>query len=112
MRLEGKAIIVTGAAGGLGRQYAIRFAREGAPVAGLDGGQPWLHCHRRSIPSAGLVGMTMRRGRRETGLRPVCGAGGADWIPAYAGMTAWGWVRAFEAAAGERKRVDYARGSE
>ena len=36
MRLEGKAIIVTGAAGGLGRQYAIRFAREGARLTVAD----------------------------------------------------------------------------
>ena len=26
----------------------------------------------------------------ETGLRPVGGADGADWIPAYAGMTVMG----------------------
>ena len=36
MRLEGKAIIVTGAAGGLGRQYAVRFAREGARLTVAD----------------------------------------------------------------------------
>ena len=36
MRLQGKAIIVTGAAGGLGRQYAVRFAREGARLTVAD----------------------------------------------------------------------------
>lgn len=36
MRLEGKSIIVTGAAGGLGRQYAVRFAREGARLTVAD----------------------------------------------------------------------------
>ena len=36
MRLEDKAIIVTGAAGGLGRQYAIRFAKEGAKLTVAD----------------------------------------------------------------------------
>ena len=36
MRLEGKAAIVTGAARGLGREYALRFAREGASVAVVD----------------------------------------------------------------------------
>ena len=36
MRLQGKAIIVTGAAGGLGRQYAIRFAQEGARLTVAD----------------------------------------------------------------------------
>lgn len=36
MRLQDKAIIVTGAAGGLGRQYAIRFAKEGAKLTVAD----------------------------------------------------------------------------
>lgn len=36
MRLQGKAVIVTGAAGGLGRQYAVRFAREGARLTVAD----------------------------------------------------------------------------
>ena len=36
MLLQGKAIIVTGAAGGLGRQYAVRFAREGARLTVAD----------------------------------------------------------------------------
>ncbi len=36
MRLQDKAIIVTGAAGGLGRQYAVRFAKEGARLTIAD----------------------------------------------------------------------------
>ncbi len=36
MRLDGKVIIVTGAAAGLGRQYAIRFAKEGARLTIAD----------------------------------------------------------------------------
>jgi NAD(P)-dependent dehydrogenase (short-subunit alcohol dehydrogenase family) len=35
-RLEGKSIIVTGAAGGLGREYAVRFASEGARLTLVD----------------------------------------------------------------------------
>ena len=34
--LEGKAVLVTGAAGGIGRQSALLFAREGARVAAAD----------------------------------------------------------------------------
>lgn len=36
MRLQGKVAIVTGAARGLGREYALRFAREGACVVAID----------------------------------------------------------------------------
>lgn len=36
MRLEGKAAIITGAARGLGRAYALHFAQEGASVAVVD----------------------------------------------------------------------------
>jgi NAD(P)-dependent dehydrogenase (short-subunit alcohol dehydrogenase family) len=36
MSVDGKAIIVTGAAGGLGREYAVRLAREGANLTVAD----------------------------------------------------------------------------
>ncbi|MBI03501.1 MAG: short-chain dehydrogenase, partial [Acidimicrobiaceae bacterium] len=35
-RLEGKAVFITGAASGIGRQSAVRFATEGAQVAVVD----------------------------------------------------------------------------
>jgi 3-oxoacyl-[acyl-carrier protein] reductase len=35
-RLEGKVIIVTGAAGGLGREYSVRMAEEGAKLTVVD----------------------------------------------------------------------------
>ena len=35
-RLDGKIAIVTGSASGIGRQIALRFAREGARVAVAD----------------------------------------------------------------------------
>ena len=36
MKLQGRVAIVTGAARGLGREYALRFAKEGASVGVLD----------------------------------------------------------------------------
>jgi 3-oxoacyl-[acyl-carrier protein] reductase len=36
LRLQGKATIITGAAQGIGRAYALRFAREGAALAIVD----------------------------------------------------------------------------
>ncbi|MDH3687771.1 MAG: SDR family oxidoreductase [Myxococcales bacterium] len=39
-RLEGKRALVTGAASGIGAACALRFAQEGAAVAGLDVQQP------------------------------------------------------------------------
>ena len=36
MRLEGRAALVTGAASGIGRAVAVRFAAEGARIALLD----------------------------------------------------------------------------
>jgi NAD(P)-dependent dehydrogenase (short-subunit alcohol dehydrogenase family) len=35
-RHEGRVAVVTGGAGGIGRAYALRLAREGAAVAVLD----------------------------------------------------------------------------
>ena len=39
MRLEGKVVLVTGAAGGIGRAICRRLADEGAALALLAGGE-------------------------------------------------------------------------
>jgi len=35
-KLDGKVVVITGCAGGLGKQHAIRFAHEGAKLAICD----------------------------------------------------------------------------
>jgi NAD(P)-dependent dehydrogenase (short-subunit alcohol dehydrogenase family) len=35
-RLSGKACIITGTGGGMGREVAFTFAREGASIVGCD----------------------------------------------------------------------------
>lgn len=51
MRLEGKVAIVTGAAGGIGRASALRFAAEGARVVAADVNENGLAETAASVPS-------------------------------------------------------------
>ena len=53
MRLEGKVAIVTGAASGIGRASAVRFAREGARVLTTDLDTPHSEVARRAVEDAG-----------------------------------------------------------
>ncbi len=54
MRLEGRVALVTGAASGIGRAVALRFAREGARVALLDkADEPMLDSVAEEIGGAG-----------------------------------------------------------
>ena len=40
MRLKDRVVIITGAAGGIGKAYAVRFAREGAKLVLMDHADP------------------------------------------------------------------------
>jgi NAD(P)-dependent dehydrogenase (short-subunit alcohol dehydrogenase family) len=65
VRLKGRVVIVTGAAGGIGRGIALRFAREGAvvvvsdihrqPAVGRDGSSPTAEAIVEAGGSAGYV---------------------------------------------------------
>jgi len=60
MRLEGKTAIVTGAARGIGRTYAQRFAREGAAVALIDLLKDDARAVEREIREAGGRALALR----------------------------------------------------
>src|SRR5262249_51980238 len=64
-RLEGKVAVITGAGGGIGREHALLFAREGARVVVND-----LGCERdgtgRSDAAARVVGEIQARGGAAT----------------------------------------------
>ena len=55
MRLEGKVAIITGAASGIGRATAIRFAQEGARVLGADVNKDGLEVTVATIRDAGGI---------------------------------------------------------
>ena len=84
--LAGRVVLITGAAGGLGRQLALRFAREGATVAlwdvradALDEVFEWLTRTHKVAPSAvrrTVVDVADRRAveRAAAELAHACGA--------------------------------------
>ncbi|MBW2237188.1 MAG: SDR family NAD(P)-dependent oxidoreductase, partial [Deltaproteobacteria bacterium] len=62
-RLEGKAVLITGAASGIGAACAQRCAREGAQVAGMDVAPPSGECWsevEKSAPGAMFVTADVR----------------------------------------------------
>lgn len=60
MRLQGKAAVVTGAASGIGRATAIKFAAEGAKVLLADINEEGLETAVSAIRSAGGEALAMR----------------------------------------------------
>ena len=58
-RFEGKAVLVTGAAGGIGRAAAVRFASEGARVGLVDVSRDGLRETLAAVEKAGGSGVTV-----------------------------------------------------
>jgi NAD(P)-dependent dehydrogenase (short-subunit alcohol dehydrogenase family) len=58
-RFEGKAVLVTGAAGGIGRAAAVRFASEGARVGLVDVSRDGLRESLAAVEKAGGTGVTV-----------------------------------------------------
>lgn len=58
-RFEGKVVVVTGAAGGIGRAAAVRFAAEGARVALVDLSREGLRESRAAVEGAGGTAVTV-----------------------------------------------------
>ena len=79
-RLEGKRAIVTGAASGIGRASAVRFAEEGAAVANEMGGQ--VHVIKNNIDQLfRLVGGNKSNGEKSSQERSKNEPGNEMMLP-------------------------------
>ncbi|MFN8517683.1 MAG: SDR family NAD(P)-dependent oxidoreductase, partial [Chloroflexia bacterium] len=58
-RFAGKVVVVTGAAGGIGRAAAVRFGQEGARVVAVDLGQTALDGVVAQVAAAGGEGLAV-----------------------------------------------------
>jgi NAD(P)-dependent dehydrogenase (short-subunit alcohol dehydrogenase family) len=58
-RFDGKIALITGAAGGIGRAAAVRFAAEGAPVGLVDVSREGLRESLAAVEKAGGTGLTV-----------------------------------------------------
>lgn len=92
MRMKGRTAIVTGAASGIGREIALRYAREGANVAiadlSLDGGEAVAAQIRGAGSQALAVAMDVTdEGQVDSGVAAVIDRfGGVDVLVSNAGI--------------------------
>ena len=85
-RLQGKSIVITGAASGLGRAMALAFAAEGADVVVGDvrpdpreGGDPTVDLIERAGGSGVFVAADASAGPTSTGWSRPPSSGAAGW---------------------------------
>jgi 3-hydroxybutyrate dehydrogenase len=91
LQLDGKLAIVTGAASGIGRQIALRFAREGAKVAvadlNLGRAQEVVSEIKRNGGTATAVAMDVAdEAKVEAGVAEAARLGGVDILVSNAGI--------------------------
>ena len=96
MRLAGKVAVVTGAASGIGRGSAIRFAEEGADLALADLDEAGLEATAADVRGLGVRAIVRRTDVRERGQveslvnAAVSDLGGLDVMMANAGVGSGG----------------------
>ncbi len=86
-RLAGKRALITGAASGIGRAAAVRFAREGATVTGLDVDAAGL---RTLGDEAGVAGVVADLGDEDAVAEVFAGLGPLDVVVANAAVQLFG----------------------
>lgn len=86
-RFDGKTIIVTGAAGGIGRATASRIVREGGRVVAVDISAEKLEDFAQSAPAGSVVAVAANVTKQEDIDRVIAAAGGQiDGLANIAGV--------------------------